>query len=297
MKKMIEFVLFGTFMTSLAFLFACQREQVEQYAAIEVYPEDSILNSIENKRAMIVVAHDDDMCASSGTIALLNKRGWEIAVISMTKGNERNEAQRKACRPILDEVFFADLTPMQLWKDYAAVEKPYQAFPKDQFDQMFNRETLEEAYLKYINKFKPTVIFTLDNDLGGYGHPEHVLVSQMVLDLARAGKINPAYVYQSVYTNHMEETIMARHAARMKSWGFPGDGWEKAKQAYQVEGMPEPNVQINIQEVAQEKMNYLRSYLDKERSKINFFIPAFEDYSADEYFRIFNREFFRLIRL
>jgi len=284
-------------MVSLAFLFACQREEVKQYAATEIYPEDTILQTVKNKRAMIVVAHDDDMCATSGTIALLNKNGWEIAVLSMTKGRERNEAQRKACRPILDSVLFVNLTPLQIWKDYAGVEKPYQAFPRDQFEDAFHRERLEKEYIKPILDFKPTVIFTLDNQFGGYGHPEHVLVSQLVLDLAKEGKIDVDHIYQSVFTDHMEETIMARHSARMKSWGFPGDDWEKAKEAYQVDGMPEPNVQIKISEVAELKMNYLRSYNEEEKKKINFFLPAFEDYSAEDYFKIFDREFFRIISL
>ena len=90
---------------------------------------------------------------------------------------------------------------------------------------------------------------------------------------------------------------MKRHSERMKSWGFPGNEWDYAKKVYRVEGMPEPTVQVKIAGEAQQKMDYLRSYNKRERKTVGFFIPEFEKYSAEEYFTIFDREFFRVIKL
>lgn len=281
----------------LCFFISCKKEEVKQYAATEVYPEDSLLNSIKQKRAVIVLAHDDDMCAMSGTAAKLNSNGWEIGVISLSKTEARNQAQIKACRNILDTVMFVKLSHDELRNDLNVVENPYEALPKSKFSEVFNMPLIEQKYIELINLMKPSVVFTLDNKIGGYGHPEHVMVSQMVIDLAKRGIITPSYIYQSVYTDHMENSIMKRHSHRMKSWGFPGDGWENAKNTYMVDGMPEPTVQINIKQQATVKMDYLKSYNERERKTIGFFIPAFEDYSAEEYFEIFDREFFRVIDL
>lgn len=286
------------FLLILLLLFACKaKEDVLPYAPIESYPEDTILQSITQKKAMIVVAHDDDMCAMSGTISLLNKQGWEIAIVSFASTPERNAAQIKACSHVLDTVIFIDLTHEQIRNDNEAVRKSYYAFPMDSFPFVFNKHLIEPEYVKVIQAFNPTVIFSLDNEIGGYGHPEHVLISQMIIDLADKKQIAPLYIYQSVYTNHMESTIKARHSRRMKSWGFPGDEWDNAMKIYGVTGMPEPDVQINIKSEAQSKMNYLKSYNERERKTIGFFIPAFETFSADEYFSIFDREFFRIIQL
>lgn len=286
------------FFLLLAVIVGCDRkEDVKQYAAVEVYPDDTLLQTIADKRAMVVIAHDDDMCAMSGTISLLNKKGWEIAVVSFSKTPERNAAQVLACKSILDTVIFAELSATQIRNDNEEERKGYYAFPKDSFDIVFNREVIEVEFLKHITRFNPSVIFTLDNDMGGYGHPEHVLISQMVIDLAEEKQITPAFIYQSVYTDHMENSIMERHSRRMKSWGFPGDEWENAKKIYGVSGMPEPTTQINITGEARLKMDYLRSYNERERKTIGFFIPEFEEYSAEEYFKIFDREFFRVIKL
>lgn len=286
--------------TALVMLTLCAcntREDILKYAPVEVYADDTLLQLVEDKRAMIVIAHDDDMCGMAGTISLLNQRGWEIAVVSFSQSPERNAAQIEACRSILDTVMFVDLKPGQYRNDLDTVENAYYAIPRERFELVFNRELIETEYSRCIRAFNPSVIFTLDSEMGGYGHPEHVFISQMVIDLAMQQRITPAMIYQSVYTDHMEQTIMERHAARMKSWGFPGDEWENAKATYGVSGMPEPDVQINISGEAGRKMDYLRSYNKREREILDFFIPFFEAYPAEEYFSVFDREFFRVIRM
>ena len=291
-------ILFAFTALMMLTLCACNtREDILKYAPVEVYADDTLLQLVEDKRAMIVIAHDDDMCGMAGTISLLNQRGWEIAVVSFSQTPERNATQIEACRSILDTVMFVDLKPGQYRNDLDTVEHAYYAIPRERFELVFNRELIETEYSRCIRAFNPSVIFTLDSEMGGYGHPEHVFISQMVIDLAMQQRITPALIYQSVYTDHMEQTIMERHAARMKSWGFPGDEWENAKATYGVSGMPEPDVQINISGQAGRKMDYLRSYNKREREILDFFIPFFEVYPAEEYFSVFDREFFRVIKM
>lgn len=291
MKKSISFILVTVI------LMACSREDVSQYAPIESYPNDTLLEHIDHKKAMIITAHDDDMCAMSGTIAMLNEKGWEIRSLALSSTESRRIAQIKACKNILDSVLFFTFDPEQFRIKKDSSRKDYEALPKDRFDEYYNRGLIEKEIIEKVGAFGPSVIFTLDNEMGGYGHPEHALVSQAVLDLAQSDSITVDYIYQSVYTDHMENTIMARLSERMISWGFPGDGWERAKAIYGVSGMPEPNVQINIEKQAQQKMEYLKSYNKREREVIGFYIPAFEDYTAEEYFKIFDREFFRVLRI
>jgi LmbE family N-acetylglucosaminyl deacetylase len=283
--------------------FSCNnvKEGVIQYAPTskEVYPNDTILKAIIDKKAMIVIAHDDDMCAMAGTISKLNKEGWEIEVVSFHKGEERDKAQQKACRNILDTVTFFDLD-YSIWRidiNKRKQDELYLPIAREKFEVTFNQKVVEDELTKRINNFKPTVIFTLDNEIGGYGHPEHVFISQLVLDLAQSKKIAITYIYQSVYTSHMTTSIMARHSKRMIEWGFAGDGWEKAKETYKVDGMPQPTTQVYISGEANKKMDYLKSYNEREQKTIGFFIPAFFEYSAEEYFKIFDREFFHVIKI
>ena len=294
MKFTQTFFFFG--LMALAMVGCKSAEEITPYAPIETYPNDENLSAIEKKKAMVIVAHDDDMCLTSGTVSRLHKNGWEIRVLSLPQKEERNEAHMKACSFILDSVLFFDLADTKYRNDLDTTLRAYAAIPKDRFAEIFNTELIEQQIIHQVNAFDPSVIFSLDNEIGGYGHPDHVMMSQLVLDLAKADSIHPQYIYQSVYTDHMQNTIMERHSQRMKSWGFPGDGWENAKDAYQVDGMPEPTVQINIQSEATEKMNYLTSYNERERKTIGFFVPAFFEYKAEDYFNVFDREFYRVIK-
>ncbi len=295
MRKFISIVLTSIF---LLFLNSCIiKPDLSQYGAKESYPEDSLLWSVQPNRAMIVIAHDDDMCAMSGTISKLHKLGWELAVISFSNSPERNQAHIKACSNLLDTVLFVELKPEQYRNDLDENSNPYYAIPKESFAEVFNRDLVEQEFLKQIKSFNPGVIFTLDNEIGGYGHPEHVFISQLVIDWVQEQQVAPRYIYQSVFSPDMEQSIMDRHSERMKSWGFPGDEWENAKRIYGVDGMPEPTVEINIRSEAKEKMNYLLSYNEREREILGFFFPFFEKFEAEEYFEVFDREFFRVIKI
>jgi hypothetical protein len=226
---------------------------------------------------------------------MLNKNGWEIRVLSFPQTEERNKAHIAACSNILDSVLFFSFTHNEYRNDVETTEKLYEPIPTSRFSEIFNTELVQEELINKVNAFSPTIIFSLDNEIGGYGHPEHVFISQMILDLIKADSISANYVFQNVWTKHMEITIMQRLSEKMKSWGVEGDGWEKAKKTYNVKGTPEPTAQIHISTEAKEKMDYLMSYNERERTTMGFYIPAFQEYTAEEYFSIFDREFYRVI--
>jgi LmbE family N-acetylglucosaminyl deacetylase len=269
-------------------------EEILPYRPVENYPNDQLLEKITEKRAMVINAHDDDMCGIVGTLSQLKAKGWKIVVLTIPQSDERNTAHRKACKKLSDSVAFFSVNYPEFRTDWGTNKTPYSAIPVAEFGNIFHSEKLEQEIIQRVNSFQPSVIFTLDHEIGGYGHPEHVLVCSTVLKLAQTKKINLPYLYQSVYAPSMMEKIMERHSKRMISWGFPGDGWEKAKQIYQLKTLPQPTVQINIQSEAQVKMNWLFSYNERERKTMDFYVPAFGQYSAEKYFEVFDREFFRV---
>ena len=60
--------------------------------------------------------------------------------------------------------------------------------PYGQFSENFKTDSLKMYVLKAIKKYNPGVIFTLDNVIGAYGHPEHVAVGQSVLEICSLHK-------------------------------------------------------------------------------------------------------------
>lgn len=285
--------------TLLLLLTACSQkpslEQIKKMAATETYPDDKFLDTASNKKALIVVAHDDDDCAMPGTIAKLKSAGWQIKQLSLVT-HELREGRTTHPATIIcngnetilpDGVFRNGLDTMKY---------QYTPISKEEMERQFMREKITGALVSKINSYQPSVIFTLDNEMGGYGHPEHVFISQLVVDLFREKKIQAGRIYQSVFTNHMEKEIVDTWLYnKMKNSGYPNAS-EMAKSMYGLkDGMPEPTVQVNIVPYAEAKMSYLLAYPESVRKNLRKFIPYFEDFDAKTYFSVFDREFFRVI--
>lgn len=268
-------------------------EDLKKFAATESYPNDSFLDTVSNKKALIIVAHDDDDCAMSGAIAKLTSQGWTIKQLSLQSHISTNKDKNPAhiiCAGneliLQDGYYRIGLDTMQ---------NPYLPIPYSKIKDQFLTQKVSDALITKINDFKPSVIFTLDNEKGGYGHPEHIFVSQLVKDLFDGDKIVCQKIYQSVYTNHMEKEIVDKWLGeRMKKWGYPSAS-DIANDMYNITGMPDPTTQINILEVAETKKNYLMAYDEDVRKNLRKFIPYYEQFDAKVYFGVFDREFFRVI--
>ncbi|MEQ8471099.1 MAG: PIG-L family deacetylase [Marinoscillum sp.] len=268
-------------------------ERLESFMATENYPKDTYLDTVANKKALIVVAHDDDDCMIAGTVAQLTANGWQIKQLSLVRHIDANTGQNPASIICLgNELILEDGIYRH---DLDTMKSPYLPIPYDEIDRQFLREKVANALVQKINAFQPSVIFTLDNQKGGYGHPEHIFISQLVVDLFSTNEIDAERIYQSVYTDHMEHTIVDTWLKeKMVRWGYPHAS-DLANELYGIDGMPEPTVEVNIFSAAQTKMDYLRGYPEKARKNLRKFIPYYEQFDAEIYFGVFDREFFRVI--
>ena len=267
-------------------------EELKKFAATEIYPEDTYLDTVANKRALIIVAHDDDDCIMSGTIAKLTANGWTIKQLSFevhnTPGENRNAAHIicEGSEKILEDGLYRP--------GEDTVKYPYMPIPYEEIKKQYLHEKVATALIARVNEFNPSVLFTWDNIKGGYGHPDHIFISQLVLDLFKEDKINTQLIYQAVITRHMETEIDRWQKPKMEKWGYPQPG-PAADKLYGIDGIPEPDVQINITDQAETKMTYLRTYPENVRKNFRKYIPYYEEFDAKLYFSIFDREFFRII--
>ncbi len=295
----MRFSLFILSATLSLWLTACAQnisaDDLKKFAATEIYPDDIFLDTVSNKKALVIVAHDDDDCAMAGTIAKLKSAGWQIRQVSLVTHELRKGRTSHPATIICDsnETLLADGFYR---KGLDTIKYAYVPIQKAEMEKQFLREKIVNALLQKINSFQPSVIFTLDNEMGGYGHPEHVYISQLVVDLFRSKTIAVQRIYQSVFTNHMEKEIVDTWLYnKMKNSGYP-DATAMAKTMYQLkDGMPEPNVQVNIAAHAEAKMEYLLAYPESVRKNLRKFIPYYEKFDAQTYFSVFDREFFRVI--
>src|SRR6185369_17566532 len=72
-------------------------------------------------------------------------------------------------------------------------EKPWMPMPYSKFPENYKIDSLTKIIAAYIQQYKPTVLFTLDNVMGGYGNPDHVILSQTVLNYCKQHKSDSGF--------------------------------------------------------------------------------------------------------
>jgi len=269
---------------------------LKSLASKETYPDDTWLAKASVKTALIIVAHDDDMIGSSGTISMLCKNGWQVREMCFyqqgglyaKKDSLKNPVRKKDLQKVAAIQGIKSVSPIDFnFRYHMDTKEAYMPTPYADFTKMFMIDSLSRYIAGYIEEYKPSVIFTLDNMVGGYGHPEHVLISRIVFDYCNAHRNDPGFsverIYQPVFPKDLAEKVFSTMPV-----------YQQAKKVYGVDGMPPPDVQINISPYASLKKQAMQTY-STEQNSIKKIWPYYNWYPAWIYFNIFDRDFFRVI--
>ncbi|HCT31237.1 MAG TPA: hypothetical protein DIW31_11035 [Bacteroidales bacterium] len=258
----------------------------------EKFPKDSYLETEPNKTALIIVAHDDDAISSSGTTTELIKKGWKVHFLSFYGKwrKQDNPLRKKEVEHVakIQNLTSIDLIDFSIQKT-DTVKEPWMPVPYSEFPNYFKIDSLKILIQNAINKYQPSVIFSLDNITGAYGHPEHACVSQCIIDVCNEQKLSDSFsvnkIYQAVYTKTMNENIIGDVPVYIT-----------AKKVYNADGMPNPDVEINIYGSAKEKKAIMNAYKSQKRNLKKFW-PYYNWYPYSIYFKIFDKEYFRIINI
>ena len=188
---------------------------------------DDLLGGIDERRAMVVMAHPDDCeFACGGAVALLCRAGWEVDIVVATSGSKgtrdtkltsqqlaatREEEQRAAARILgaREPVFFG----------FGDGE-----LPED--------DELRGLIVRQIRLRRPSLVITWDGYRQGFNHRDHRRVGRSVYDA-----IYPAAGDHLYYPRHGEEGLKP-HRPRMML----------------LAGTDQPDVQLDIRPVLRRKL-------------------------------------------
>lgn len=258
----------------------------------EKYPYDSYLDTEQNKIGLIVVAHDDDALPFCGTPSKLIANGWEInflcyynsfyhpETISIRKSEVEKIRKIEGLKNI-------DLIDFDIRKKSDTIKLGWWPIPLDKFAENFKIDSLKFFIQKSITKYKPSVVFIIDNVIGIYGNPEHVLVGKVVEDICRTNKDSINFPVKKIYMSVMPPSQTNKILRKSASY-------IAGKKIYNCNGIPAPDVQIDISSFGLKKKNILLAQASQYRT-LNKYIPAFKFYPYWIYFNIFNKEYFKII--
>ncbi|MBA3679669.1 MAG: PIG-L family deacetylase [Bacteroidetes bacterium] len=272
-------------------------------ARTEAIKKDDYLNTLINKRALIITAHTDDDVGMAGTLLQLAKNGWQLKHVIFNNEDQTDIKERfaNACKQI--QVNETGVFAVNIRRDLDTNKKAYWPLPFAVWDKVFDHDTVYSILSKEILDYKPSVIFTLDDSIGGYGHPEHVLISKVVHEICTNYKNEEIYkggtlfsvekIYQAVLPKKMAHKLLVDGSRVQKS----ANVYLAAQAAYSCSGMPDPEVEVEIKGLSKEKMNYIKAYNMGERKNIGKVYRYYNYFPHWIYFGIFDKEYFNVIDL
>ncbi|MEO8088520.1 MAG: hypothetical protein ABI763_17000, partial [Bacteroidota bacterium] len=182
-----------------------------------------------------------------------------------------------------------ELVDVDILNGSDTIPEPWMPVPYLRFPEYFKLDTLKYIIANAIFKYKPSVIFTLDDVIGGYGHPQHIAISRCINDVCRLFKDTIDFpvkkIYQSVFPHSQEEKIFS-----------PLPAHQSGKIIYGVKGMPEPDVFVQINDFGNKKKNFMCAFESQKRN-IRKVWPYYNWYPSWIYFRIFDKEYFRTLEV
>jgi N-acetyl-1-D-myo-inositol-2-amino-2-deoxy-alpha-D-glucopyranoside deacetylase len=204
------------------------------------------VNSVSNKRLLLVHAHPDDETINNGaTMAKYVSEGTSVTLVTCTRGEEgevlvpdlahlashindelgsHRETELANAMAALGVTDFRFLgAPSKIYRDSGMIGTE----PNNRADA-FWQANLDEAateLVKVILEIKPQVLVTYD-DFGGYGHPDHIQAHRVAMRAAELAK--PQWEISKIYWNTMPRSVIQRGIDKMKEIGSDFMGAESA---------------------------------------------------------------------
>ncbi|MCA6362956.1 MAG: PIG-L family deacetylase [Bacteroidetes bacterium] len=235
----------------------------------------------ENKTALFVFPHDDDVICCAGTAQLLREKAWRIYSLTLTQDADSKEAAKRAVEwsnsmKILGITESAHLyLPNNPW---ANVEQNNLVFWNEKTD------SLETLIYTFMMKYKPSLVVTFDTIIGGYGHPEHRLTGKAVYRVFTAHKNESNFpvkrILHSTMPEKLEQVWLSNNPAYLLTQKYAG----------QVT-LPEPNAAVDVRNYWPVKRNAAAAYKTQQATLKKFMmLPDIKDTAA--HYQAFAREYY-----
>ena len=251
------------------------------------------------KKALAIFAHPDDEITIIGTMRLLKQQGVETSICYMTRGEAGLNGS------IIDVSKIKELADTSLnklkkslgqrrTKEVDNIAEILELNHHEMFDfpdsgtSNVPMDSLKKVVRALIQKYQPSVLFTLDDKVGLYGHPDHRNVSRAVLEVFQENKNKPNFSPKKLYQVTLPKQMIA-FALKM------ADGFRKNYPKDPSKGLPQADVCVNITPFGTYKRNAMLAHVSQ-RPTFDDMQPGFSTIPTSIYFRVFDREYFHIIQ-
>mgnify|MGYP003337911086 FL=1 len=264
---------------------------------------------MQGYRMLLVHAHPDDETINNGaTMAYYVERGVHVTLVTCTRGEEgeilvpelahlasdkddrlgeHREGELADAMKILgvtDHRFLG--APQTRWRDSGMMGSA----PNARSDVFWSASVDDgaRALLPIIEEIKPHVLITYD-EIGGYGHPDHIQAHRVAMRAAELSRQN-GWTIPKIYWNTIPKSVIEAGIEAMKGTGNQFFGVEKAEDFPFAQPDELVTSVINGDEYAAKKMDAMRAH----PTQISVDGPFFA-LSDNLGFKVWGKEFYRLV--
>lgn len=156
---------------------------------------DDWVEANEISKLLVVFAHQDDELLVAGTLVGLDGVGVDTMLLTVTNGDGTRRREGQTVEHLIAE----RATEVEASAKALRVDALEQGMFSDAGFMDVPDADIKQVILDAIGSFQPDTIITWDTVKGMYGHPHHVRVGQLVVEVCRANRENPDFSVQAVY--------------------------------------------------------------------------------------------------
>jgi N-acetylglucosamine malate deacetylase 2 len=187
--------LFGLFILGIILLRLVYLEQGVPKITLTDWATDNKV-----KKVLFVYAHQDDELLIAGTAAGLNANGVEAAILTLTNGDGANSDRERAGQTV-EQLIAQRRSELAGSSRALGIDEVHQGFFSDAGFMEVPDASVKKVILQLINEFQPDTIITWDTEKGLYGHPHHVRVARLAIEICKEYAGNKAFPVKAVYGN------------------------------------------------------------------------------------------------
>lgn len=251
------------------------------------------------KKALAIFAHPDDEITIIGTMRMLKSQGVETGICYMTRGEgglngsiidvskikeladtSLNKLKKQLGQRRTKEVDkIASILELNHHKMFDFPDSGTSNIPMD---------SLKKVVRSLIQQYQPSILFTLDDKVGLYGHPDHRNISKAVLEVFQEDKEKPNFSPKRLYQVTLPKDMIA-FALKI------AEGFRKNYPKDPQKGLPQADLCVNISAYGRYKRDCMLAHVSQ-RPTFDDMQPGFATLPPWIYFRVFDREYFHVIK-
>jgi len=279
MKTLSGFIL-------LVFLLSSSCQKLD-YVLIESFQDNNIpeleLNISDTTKVLLVFCHADDEIGVAGLVAFLKEKGAEIHLLTLGHHPLQKDIETR----MKELSCAANKLGIKEFEVSGLVTNTWEETLQNKVIWYDMKDSIKTIIERKIDSYRPNILITWDNEIGGYGHPEHRISAQLTEDLFNENKYNPNYSVNTV----LKFTLPDKLEKFMVS---ENPGYKLAKELNGNDGLPDPDYSLDITNYWEIKNSAAQCYQSKMYTMKRFYL-TYDKKNKEKHTKAFSKEYYTVI--